>query len=187
MSIKDIARSLGIPEATVKTRLHNGRETIRTKIMEIEKRDGIRLHGIAPIVFFLFLFHKMDAMAMEPDKQMLADILDASAVSIKAASLTAGKSAAAKSAGSAAAKGIAGKVIAGIAAVAVIGGGAFYGISHLTGSDIPDSVPVPAAESTQLNDNEKETQHILPQWTPTAPCCRLWTMNRAPYCNVPTW
>lgn len=157
MSIKDIARSLGIPEATVKTRLHNGRETIRTKIMEIEKRDGIRLHGIAPIVFFLFLFHKMDAMAMEPDKQMLADILDASAVSIKAASLTAGKSAAAKSAGSAAAKGIAGKVIAGIAAVAVIGGGAFYGISHLTGSDIPDSVPVPAAESTQLNDNEKET------------------------------
>ena len=30
--------------------------------MEIEKRDGIRLHGIAPIVFFLFLFHKMDAM-----------------------------------------------------------------------------------------------------------------------------
>ena len=160
MSIKDIARTLGIPEATVKTRLHNGRETIKNKILDIEKRDKIRLHGIAPITFFLFLFHKVDAMAMEPDKNILANILNASASSASSgtASSPTGKGTAAgvKSAGGAATKGIAAKVVTGIATVAVISGGAFYGITHLNRNDEPDSAPTSSTENTESQDIEDE-------------------------------
>lgn len=185
MSIKDIARTLGIPEATVKTRLHNGRETIKNKVLEIEKRDNIRLHGIAPIVFFLFLFHKVDAMAMEPDKNILANILNASAASSGTASSPAGKGAAtaAKSAGGAATKGVAVKIIAAIAAVAVIGGGAFYGITRLNRNNVPDSASTSSTENTEnTGSQDKEDEPVGSSYSTAMDAYRnlLQTMENDP-------
>ena len=77
MDIDQIARTLGLKNDTVRTRLFYGRKKIEEKIYEIERRDGIRLHGIAPIAFLLFLFKKTDSMAMEPDAAVLSNIVSA--------------------------------------------------------------------------------------------------------------
>lgn len=148
MSVKNIARTLGIPEATVKTRLHNGRVNIKNKIIEVERRDDINLHGIAPIVFFLFLFKKMDIMAMEPDMSLLADITSL-AVGPSIASSTAAKmSGPAKATGGAAGKSAFVKVVSGVALAAVIGGAA-YGIYRLN---------IPSEDNGQI---EPETEEIV--------------------------
>ena len=149
MSVKDIARALGIPEATVKTRLHNGRVNIKNKIIEVERRDNIKLHGIAPIVFFLFLFQKMDTMAMEPDMSLLSSITNVSASTLANPSATGnavGKIAgSAKAVGGAAGKSALVKVIGGVALVAAIGGAA-YGIYRLN---------VPSEGNEQIEPKEE--------------------------------
>ena len=167
MSIKEIAQALGIPEATVKTRLHNGRVSIKNKIEQVEKRENIKLHGIAPIGFFLFLLQKMDTMAMELDPAVLANITNISAGS-SAAGSTAGKVAAsAKAAGGAAGKGVVVKIISGITLVAVISGAA-YGIYRLNGNSgdkdqtKPDAV-TETAEQQDTNDNAMEAYRALLQ------------------------
>lgn len=125
MSVQEIARTLGIPEATVKTRLYNGRVNIKKKITEVEKRENIKLHGVAPIVFFLFLLQKMDTMAMEPNMSLFTSITSAAADHSVAGHTTAKMPGVAKAASGAAAKGTLVKVIGGVALVAVIGGVAY--------------------------------------------------------------
>lgn len=125
MSVQEIARTLGIPEATVKTRLYNGRVNIKKKITEVEKRENIKLHGVAPIVFFLFLLQKMDTMAMEPNMSLLTSITSAAAGHSVAGHTAAKMPGVAKAASGAAAKGTLVKVIGGVALVAVIGGAAY--------------------------------------------------------------
>ena len=125
MSVQEIARTLGIPEATVKTRLYNGRVNIKKKITEVEKRENITLHGVAPIVFFLFLLQKMDTMAMEPNMSLLTSITSAAAGHSVAGHTAAKMPGVAKAASGAAAKGTLVKVIGGVALVAVIGGAAY--------------------------------------------------------------
>lgn len=148
MSVKDIARALGIPEATVKTRLHNGRVNIKKKITEVEKRENITLHGVAPIVFFLFLLQKMDTMAMEPNMSLLTSITSAVAGHSVAGHTAAKMPGVAKAASGAATKGALVKVIGGVALVAVIGGAA-YGIYRLN---------VPSEGNEQI---EPETEAVV--------------------------
>lgn len=148
MSVKDIARALGIPEATVKTRLHNGRVNIKKKITEVEKRENITLHGVAPIVFFLFLLQKMDTMAMEPNMSLLTSITSAVAGHSVAGHTAAKMPGVAKAASGAATKGTLVKVIGGVALVAVIGGAA-YGIYRLN---------VPSEGNEQI---EPETEAVV--------------------------
>ena len=50
----DIARELGIPENTVKTNLSRAKAKMKEGILGIEKRDGIRLHSVAPFLLLLF-------------------------------------------------------------------------------------------------------------------------------------
>ena len=148
MSVKDIARALGVPEATVKTRLHNGRVNIKKKITEVEKRENITLHGVAPIVFFLFLLQKMDTMAMEPNMSLLTSITSAVAGHSVAGHTAAKMPGVAKAASGAATKGTLVKVIGGVALVAVIGGAA-YGIYRLN---------VPSEGNEQI---EPETEAVV--------------------------
>ena len=170
MSIKEIAQALEIPEATVKTRLHNGRVSIKNKITEVEKRENIKLHGIAPIGFFLFLLQKMDTMAMEPDPVLLSNITNISAgpsITGSAAGKIAGS---AKAAGSAAGKGALLKIISGITIAAVIGGVA-YGVYRLNGNSgddqmKPESVEEAVTETTEqqeTNDDAMEAYRALLQ------------------------
>ena len=63
MSIKEIADSLGVSENTVKSRLNYGRNKIKDKVLELEKK-GTKLYGLMPIAFFVVLFKK-DALACE--------------------------------------------------------------------------------------------------------------------------
>lgn len=78
MSQPHIARTLGISEGTVKSRLSYGKKAIESKIYEVEKRDGIRLHTVAPFTFFLWLLHKEESNAMQPDSNTLAKIMSLS-------------------------------------------------------------------------------------------------------------
>lgn len=145
MSVQEIARTLGIPEATVKTRLYNGRVNIKKKITEAEKKENIKLHGVAPIVFFLFLLQKMDTMAMEPNMSLFTSITSAAADHSVAGHTTAKMPGVAKAASGAAAKGTLVKVIGGVALVAVIGGVA-YGTYRLN---------VPSEDNGQIEPKEK--------------------------------
>ena len=151
MEIKqaDIARILGLSIGAVNTRLKAGVKSIEDKILAIEKRDGIRLHAIAPFTFFLFLLKKTGTKAMEPDMDILTHVTDAiknggsSSYNTEdngspssgetepdtGISSSAGK--AAKAAGSAATKGIVAKLIGGIAIVAVVGSGSAYVSSNI--------------------------------------------------------
>lgn len=167
MSIKEIAQALEIPEATVKTRLHNGRVSIKNKIAEVEKRENIKLHGIVPIGFFLFLLQKMDTMAMEPDPAVLANIANISAGSFSAGSVAGNVAATAKAVGGAAGKGALLKIISGITIVAVIGGAA-YGVYRLNGNSEdkdqtkPESV-TETAEQQETNADAMEAYRALLQ------------------------
>ena len=53
-STSDIASELGIPEGTAKTRIFQAKKKIEKKTLEVEKRQGIRLHTVAPISFFIW-------------------------------------------------------------------------------------------------------------------------------------
>ena len=53
-STSDIASELRIPEGTAKTRIFQAKKKIEKKTLEVEKRQGIRLHTVAPISFFIW-------------------------------------------------------------------------------------------------------------------------------------
>lgn len=63
MSVKEMAEVLGVSENTVKSRLNYGRQKIKDKVLELEKR-GTKLYGVAPIPFLLWLL-RSDVLAQE--------------------------------------------------------------------------------------------------------------------------
>ena len=77
MSYREIAKALGIPENLVRSRLNLGREKIEKKVLALEKK-GIKLYGLAPIPFLLFLYRNMDAQAagIQPNASVLQNILE---------------------------------------------------------------------------------------------------------------
>ena len=62
----DIAKELGIPENTVKTNLSRAKAKMKEGILGIEKRDGIRLHSVAPFLLLLFT-EDVQAAAVPPE------------------------------------------------------------------------------------------------------------------------
>lgn len=62
MSVKEIAEVLGTSENTVKSRLNYARKTIKENVLDYEKKQGIRLHSLAPIPLLLH-FLRMEAEA----------------------------------------------------------------------------------------------------------------------------
>lgn len=69
LTTKEIAEQLGCSEATVKSRLRYGRNNIKEKAEELQKK-GYKLYGIAPVALLLYLLRKdMVAYAAGPAAQ----------------------------------------------------------------------------------------------------------------------
>ena len=117
--VKEIATILGRREGTIKAQLYNAREHLRKKILELEKKENIKLHSIAPLPFLLMLLRGMKSVPVPPDGVVIGSVLEAGSASGTAAvGTTAGS--AAKAAGGFAVK----KIIAGVLAAAALAGGA---------------------------------------------------------------
>ena len=134
MSVKEMASVLEVSENTVKSRLNYGRQKIKDKVLDLEKK-GTKLYGLAPIPFFLLLL-KEDVKAAQATQipSMSAAVSSATKVVTTAAgtgSTVAGTTAATVAAG--AGKGIATKVIAGIVAGTLVVGGGAAAIVHMQG------------------------------------------------------
>lgn len=132
MSVKEMASVLEVSENTVKSRLNYGRQKIKDKVLDLEKK-GTKLYGLAPIPFFLLLL-KEDVKAAQATQipSMSAAVSSATKVVTTAAgtgSTVAGTTAATVAAG--AGKGIATKVIAGIVAGTLVVGGGAAAIVHM--------------------------------------------------------
>lgn len=116
LSVQQIAELLDCSEGTVKSRLNYARQKIKEKILETEKRHGIRLHVLAPIEL---LFAK--------DFDAITASIPVATLGGAAAAVGGSQSAGGTAAGSAAKTGLFAaaktKVIAGVAAAAVLAGG----------------------------------------------------------------
>ena len=127
----EIAEELGIPENTVKTNLSRARAKIEKGVLDVEKRDGIRLHSVAP---FLLLLFKEDVQAANVPNSVTQSVM--SSVSLGARTTTAGTISSAtttganvaKEAGKVAVASIKTKIIGGLIAVGLLGvvGGTVY-------------------------------------------------------------
>ncbi len=62
MSVKEIAGVTGATENTVKSRLNYARKTIKENVLDYERKQGIRLHSLAPLPLLSYFLH-MDAQA----------------------------------------------------------------------------------------------------------------------------
>lgn len=132
MSVKEMASVLEVSENTVKSRLNYGRQKIKDKVLDLEKK-GTKLYGLAPIPFFLLLL-KEDVKAAQATQipSMSAAVSSATKAVTTAAgtgSTVAGTTAATVAAGTG--KGIATKVIAGIVAGTLVVGGGAAAIVHM--------------------------------------------------------
>ena len=58
---KAIAQKAGLPLGTVRSTIHYTRKKVSDVILKMEKEQGIRLHGMAPIPYFLWLLEQQDA------------------------------------------------------------------------------------------------------------------------------
>lgn len=120
MSVKDIAEELDVSEGTVKSRLNYGRNKIRDKVKELEKK-GTKLYSFSPIGLLLLLLHSGEqTAAAAPMSAALSATVSAGAGGVA----TAGAAKAVAGAGKIATAFTKGKIIAAsIATTVVIGGG----------------------------------------------------------------
>lgn len=115
MSVKEMAEILQVSENTVKSRLNYGRQKIKDKVLDLEKK-GTKLYGLAPIPFFLLLCKEEASAATYT--------IPALSFSTCAQAATAGKTALG-GAVAAGAKGLTMKIVAGVVAgTLLVGGGA---------------------------------------------------------------
>lgn len=132
MSVKEIAGLLGLSENTVKSRLNYARKAIRENVLDYEKKQGIRLHSLAPVPLLLY-FLRMDAEA-HTDKaaarRMTEKVMEkgASAMGNAAGVQTVSSGSAATQAASRALSGISVKTAAVAAAGLLIIGGVTAGV-----------------------------------------------------------
>lgn len=125
----EIAEELGIPENTVKTNLSRARVKIEKGIYAVEKRDGIRLHSVAP---FLLLLFTEDVQAAEVPQEITKNVLaSVSGIAATTGATTAGAATATGvkgAVGKAAVTSLKMKIIGGLVGLGVIGaiGGAVY-------------------------------------------------------------
>lgn len=125
----EIAQELGIPENTVKTNLSRARVKIEKGIYAVEKRDGIRLHSVAPVLLLLFT---EDVQAAEVPQEITKNVLaSVSGIAATTGATTAGAATATGvkgAVGKAAVTSLKMKIIGGVVGLGVIGaiGGAVY-------------------------------------------------------------
>lgn len=161
LTTKEIAEQLGCPEATVKSRLRYGRNNIKTKAEELQKR-GYKLYSVAPMPLLLYLLKKeMVVSAAEPSTQLL---LSECRKSIAKSTYGAGKTAAStavKAAGTARKISFlstaAGKAVIGIVATASIASAVTVGVISYNKSNDKNTTAqenVPAVEEVPVNADQ---------------------------------
>ncbi|MDO5399677.1 MAG: sigma-70 family RNA polymerase sigma factor [Eubacteriales bacterium] len=131
LSVGEIAQALEVSEGTVKSRLNYARQKVKAKVKNMEKQ-GVKLYGIAPIPFFIWLLKNGTEDVPIPVRAagLAAAGKAAAGGTVKSAAAHAGAAAGTK-AGTAAA---AAKVVACVAAVSVAMGGA---LAYAKGHDAP--------------------------------------------------
>lgn len=73
LTTKEIAEQLDCSEATVKSRLRYGRNNIKEKAEELQKK-GYKLYSVAPVALFLYLFREdMAVYVAEPATQLVLE------------------------------------------------------------------------------------------------------------------
>ena len=55
LSLKDIAERLDVPMSTVTGRFQHAKAAIKTAVVEMQKREGIKLYGMSPLAYFIYL------------------------------------------------------------------------------------------------------------------------------------
>lgn len=172
MNAREIADELSISENTVRSRLNYGKKKIEAKVLEIEKRDGIRLHSLAPVPFLLLLFRAEKVSAAGMPNQAILEVLHATLSGTAASAVeSVGAGAVAKTAATTAAKTvvhssaktIAAKVAAGVLAVGVgFGGGAAYVNHQNQANNVAEVVQTESetqtASETEMKMTETETE-----------------------------
>lgn len=66
MSVKEIAEVMGTSENTVKSRLNYARKAMKESVLDYEKKQGVRLHGLSPIPFLLYFLRKASENSADP-------------------------------------------------------------------------------------------------------------------------
>lgn len=116
LSVSQIADIQGVSDGTVKSRLNYGRKAVKAKVVEYEKKTGVRLHSIAPLPLLLYFL-----LAKEKE-QVLSKCAPVSGGVLSAAGTVAGT-------GTAVGAGIGVKIAASIAALALVVGVTVGGIA----------------------------------------------------------
>lgn len=133
MSVKEIADVVGASENTVKSRLNYARKTIKENVLDYEKKQGIRLHSLAPIPLLLY-FLRMEAEA-GVDTQKAAQAVSKAMEQGAAASPASSTAASAAKTAAHALKGISIKTAAMAGAGLLLIGGAAAGIVTIFSND----------------------------------------------------
>lgn len=137
MSVKEMAEILQVSENTVKSRLNYGRQKIKDKVLDLEKK-GTKLYGLAPIPFFLLLCKEEASAATYT--------IPALSFSSCAQAATVGKTALG-GAVAAGAKGLTIKIVAGVVAGTLLVGGGAAAVIH-----------------SQRDQQVSEDQYDIPKW-----------------------
>ncbi|MBQ5315511.1 MAG: RNA polymerase sigma factor, partial [Oscillospiraceae bacterium] len=88
MSVGDIAEALECSTGTVKSRLNYARQKIKTEVENLEKTQGIKLYGIAPVPFVVWVLMRMSESTVVP--RDIAPLVIESAVGTAGAATVAG-------------------------------------------------------------------------------------------------
>lgn len=149
LTTKEIAEQLGCSEATVKSRLRYGRNNIKQKAEELQKK-GYKLYSIAPVTLLLLLLQKeqtvfaaeisVETALKQCENQILKKVTHA-----KAAGADTTVHAAARKAFLATKVG---KITAGIVTAVVVGGGIATAAVLSQGEQHPETVVEQTAETT---------------------------------------
>ena len=146
--LSEIAKEFGLPENTVKTYLSRAKAKIRDGVLVTEKKQGIRLHTVAPLLAVMF---KEDVSACEIPEEVSRKVTSAIPRFV-------GKKGVAGKLASASVKA---KVVAGTIAVVslcVIGGAVYMAVqSEAVASQNVAQVQIESVENSQVGSIESET------------------------------
>ena len=153
MSVKEIAEVLGASENTVKSRLNYARKTIKENVLDYEKKQGIRLHSLAPIPLLYYFLH-MDAQACADAgkaEQAVSKVIGQGAAA-SAASLSGTAVRPVATTAAHALQGISIKTAAVAAAGLLLVGGTAAGIAAIINNDKEEAAEVSATVETGTPD-----------------------------------
>lgn len=169
MPIKQIARVMGCSENTVKSRLKYGRDNIKAKGEELQKK-GYQLYSVAPLPLLLFLLKKENAyMKADGSLKAAGDRIIERVVPYygghNGADVSPGMQRTSRRSIKAAKGGFlhtaAGKVTLGVLVLCLAGGGIAYGVSQLHKDDNNENAVKP--EVIKDEPETKEAEEVPPE------------------------